>query len=302
MITQFPDFKPLELFDKKYIETFTVQFPPYSDFNFTSIWAWNTNDKFQISNLNGNLVVLFYDYVSNNPFFSFIGSNKIEDTAARILEYSINKYGVAYLKLIPEHIINHFQNNHWNVLPDTNSDDYILSVDFLKDMDKLKKSSLSNAIRKFIKTNEKYLVKFNSIREVDNKIYFKFIEDWSNNKELSGGIINERIALKKYFDLQGCETKIFSLFVNGKLVAFDTCEFCSKDYAIIHFGKTDYAYSGAAEILSWEEAKYLSNLGLKLINIEQDLGISGLRYSKQKFKPSHFLKKYILQKSTSPST
>ena len=92
MITQFPDFKPLELFDKKYIETFTVQFPPYSDFNFTSIWAWNTNDKFQISNLNGNLVVLFYDYVSNNPFFSFIGSNKIEDTAARILEYSINKY------------------------------------------------------------------------------------------------------------------------------------------------------------------------------------------------------------------
>lgn len=71
-------------------------------------------------------------------------------------------------------------------MPDTNSDDYILSVDFLKDMDKLKKSSLSNAIRKFIKTNEKYLVKFNSIREVDNKIYFKFIEDWSNNKELSG--------------------------------------------------------------------------------------------------------------------
>ena len=63
MITQFPDFKPLELFDKKYIETFTVQFPPYSDFNFTSIWAWNTNDKFQISNLNGNLVVLFYDYL-----------------------------------------------------------------------------------------------------------------------------------------------------------------------------------------------------------------------------------------------
>lgn len=301
MIALFPDFKPLELSDKKYIEVFTELFPPYSDFNFTSIWSWNTNDKIQISNLNGNLVVLFYDYVSNNPFFSFIGSNKIEETAALILEYSINKYGVNYLKLIPEQIINHFQNNHWNILPDTSSDDYILSVDFLKNMDKLTQSSLSNGIRKFIKTNETYTVKYDSIKEVDKKIYFELIEDWGNTKELSGGSINERIALNKYFDLQDCEIKIFSLFVKEKLVAFDTCEFCSKDYAIMHFGKTNNAFRGSAEILYWEEAKYLSNQGIKFINIEQDLGISGLKYSKQKFKPSHFLKKYILQKSTYPS-
>lgn len=297
MIPQFPDFKPLELTDKKYIETYTEQFPPYSDFNFTSIWAWNTNDKILLSNLNENLVILFFDYVSNNPFFSFIGANKIEDTASLILDYSANRFGVDYLKLIPEHLISHFQNKFWNVIPDASSDDYILSVDFLKGMDKLTKSSLSNAIRNFIKTNGIYIVKYNSIKEVEKKIYFELIEDWSNNKELSGGSINERIALNKYFDLQDCETKIFSLFVNEKLVAFDTCEFCSKDYAIMHFGKTDTAFRGAAEILYWEEAKYLSNKGIRYINIEQDLGISGLRYSKQKFKPSHFLKKYILQKS-----
>lgn len=298
MIPQFPDFKPLELSDKKCIEAFTQQFPPYSDFNFTSIWSWNTTDKIQISTLNENLVVLFYDYVSNKPFFSFIGANKIEDSAALILEHSVNKYGVTYLKLVPEHLIDHFQNNTWDVSPDINSDDYVLSVDFLKEMHNLPQSRLSKAIRNFIKNNKTYTVKYNSIEEVDKNIYFNLIENWGHNKELSGGSINERIALNKYFDLQDFETKIFSLFVEEKLVAFDTCEFCSKDYAIMHFGKTDYAFKGAQEILYWEEAKYLSNLGIKFINIEQDLGIEGLRYSKQKFKPSHFLKKYFLQKST----
>jgi len=297
MKPQFPVFKPINISDKKYIETFTGQFPPYSDFNFTSIWAWNTSDRIHFSNLNGNLVILFYDYVSNNPFFSFIGSNKIEETASLILDYSANEYGVDFLKLIPEHLIHHFLNNRWNVMPDENSNDYILSVSFLKDMDKLTTSSLSNAIRKFIKSNDVYTIKYNSIGEVEKKIYFELIDDWGNNKELSGGSINERLALNRYFDLQDCEIKIFSLFVGDKLVAFDTCEFCSSDYAIMHFGKTNSAFRGAAEILYWEEAKHLFKSEIKFINIEQDLGIEGLRFAKQKFKPSHFLKKYILKKS-----
>lgn len=299
MIPNFPSFKPLEWSDKNYIESFTEQFPPYSDFNFTSMWAWNTSDEILHSNLNGNLVILFNDYITNYQFFSFIGIHQIEETASILLEYSEKEYGVGYLKLIPKHLINHFQNERWSVIPDKDSDDYILSVALVQEMDKLTKNNSAKAIRKFAKMYKDYSVTYNSINEVDNKIYFNLIDDWNSSKNLNGEFNNEDKALKKYFTLRQSEIKIHSLFVNGKLVAFNTCEFCSMEYAISHFSKTDKAYKGAYEVLCWEEAKHLNDLGIKHLNIEQDLGIEGLRFSKQKFKPSHFLRKYILKKSNS---
>lgn len=73
MIPEFPQFKVLELSDKGDIEVFTKKFPPYSDFNFVSMWSWDIKGDMRISQLNDNLVVRFTDYLTGNPFFSFFG-------------------------------------------------------------------------------------------------------------------------------------------------------------------------------------------------------------------------------------
>ncbi len=80
MIPVFPNFKKLELSDKKEVEKFTSEFPPYSDFNFISMWIWDIADNMMISQLNKNLVVVFNDYLSGKPFISFLGKNKISET------------------------------------------------------------------------------------------------------------------------------------------------------------------------------------------------------------------------------
>ncbi|MGA9396241.1 MAG: hypothetical protein WCA83_14480 [Azonexus sp.] len=41
MIPDFPEFKPLELTDRAAIEAVVHAFPPYSDFSFTNLYAWN---------------------------------------------------------------------------------------------------------------------------------------------------------------------------------------------------------------------------------------------------------------------
>lgn len=64
MISEFPQFKKLELADKKDIEKFTSKFPPYSDFNFVSMWSWDIRGEMRVSQLNGNLVVRFTDYLT----------------------------------------------------------------------------------------------------------------------------------------------------------------------------------------------------------------------------------------------
>ena len=80
MIPTFPNFKKLEISDKKEVEEYTSNFPPYSDFNFTSLWAWDTNEKRMISKLNGNLVVQFTDYITCEPFFSFLDYSSHSNT------------------------------------------------------------------------------------------------------------------------------------------------------------------------------------------------------------------------------
>ena len=76
MLPEFPKFKSIDLTDKKEIEEINKKFPPYSDFNFVSMWCWDIKGEMHISILHDNLVVKFTDYLTGDPFFSFFGNNK----------------------------------------------------------------------------------------------------------------------------------------------------------------------------------------------------------------------------------
>ena len=88
MIPEFPQFKPIELSDKQEVEKITSQYPPYSDFNFVSMWSWDIKGEMRLSMLNGNLVVKFNDYITGEPFYSFLGKNKLNETAEILLNLS----------------------------------------------------------------------------------------------------------------------------------------------------------------------------------------------------------------------
>ncbi len=49
MLPKFPNFKKIELSDRKDVENITSRFPPYSDFNFSSLWAWDLEGEMGLS-------------------------------------------------------------------------------------------------------------------------------------------------------------------------------------------------------------------------------------------------------------
>ena len=50
-------------------------------------------------------------------------------------------------------------------------------------------------------------------------------------------------------------------------------------------------------MLDWEEeARILHDMNIPYYNWEQDLGIPGLRYSKEKYKPIFYLKKFTVSR------
>ncbi|MDA1169039.1 MAG: hypothetical protein O3A36_01745, partial [bacterium] len=133
-IPQFPEFKPLELSDREEIIKHTSKFVPYSDFNFTSLWSWDTDKKLKVSNLNQNLVVQFSDYISDEQFLSFIGTNEVNETMSHLLALAEIKGLLSTVKLVPSVVVEKLDTSRFIVEEDRNNFDYIYSVQGLTEL------------------------------------------------------------------------------------------------------------------------------------------------------------------------
>ena len=166
MIPEFPNFKKLELTDKEEVEKFTSKFPPYSDFNFSNIWAWDLQGEMRLSILNNNLVVKFTDYLNGQPFLSFLGDNMVNETARELIMFSEKNYKTSILKLVPEIIISGLDKSKFDTISDIDSNDYVYSVKRLSNLNNWEGHSSSRSIKKFLKLHPDYIVKICSLQEI----------------------------------------------------------------------------------------------------------------------------------------
>ena len=296
MIPEFPKFKKLELSDKDDVEKFTSKFPPYSDFNFYSMWGWDIHNNIKLSRLNDNLVVLFKDYISDDSFLSFIGSKKVIETTHQLISFSKKNYKKNFLKLVPEEVFLHFKNSEFNVKVDRDASDYVYLVEHLANMKNWTQNTSGKRIRQFTKNNPTHVVKYSSVNEISPQEHKEMFRKWAKSKNINHLELNEYKAFERFSQIKNGNLKFVSLYINETMVGFTMYEILSKNYAISHFAKADKNHHAAIyDLLNWEEAKHLHALGVKYFNWEQDLGMPGLRYSKIKYKPAFILRKLIIK-------
>ncbi len=296
MIPEFPEFKRLELSDKKDIENFTSEFPLYSDFNFFNMWCWDVHNKMKISQLNKNLVVLFSDYLSGDDFLSFIGDNKVIETASKLISFSEKEFNKNFLKLVPEEAFLNLKHSDFLINFDRNSFDYVYLIEQLANMKNWPQNTSGKRIRNFLKKHSDYTVKHSSFSEIRHDEYKEMFHRWAKNKNINNhSELNEYKAFERILKIRDENLRLISIYKDQTMIGFTVYEIISKDYALSHFAKADEKYCPAAyDLLNWEEAKHLYSLGIKYFNWEQDLEIPGLRYSKIKYKPAFFFKKLTL--------
>ena len=303
MIPEFPHFKKLELADKKDVEKFTQKYPPYSDFNFVSMWSWDIKGEMLLSTLNDNLVVRFTDYLTGEPFYSFLGNNKVNETAEKLLGLSKKEGFKPMLKLLPEDSIKNIDISKFKIQEDRDNFDYIYSIPILSELKGGIYETHRNLIHQFLKINKDWEVSVIDFREIYNKnSILSLFTQWAKNKGdslLLEEYKNEFLALNKLLSIE--DTKkinlvCFALYVEKKLVGFIINELVYNEYNIIHFEKADASYKGCYPFLMQQNLKNLNNFHVKYLNFEQDLGIDSLRFTKKKFHPISFLKKYLVTK------
>ncbi len=295
----FPQFKKLQLSDKEPIEKITSKYPPYSDFNFVSMWSWDTKKEMRVSQLNGNLVVRFTDYITGEPFYSFLGNNEINDTAEKLLELSKKEGLKPELKLIPEDSIKDINVLKFNIKEERDNFDYIYKNENLSDFSGSEFKDKRYLLNKFKNTYNANTVISGTINAKDIKAILKLDRKWAKckaKKETSIDIKNEIEATRKFFSSLSDFTNAFlflRVYVGKKLVGFSINSIISEDYALCHFSKGDIEYVGIYEYLFNNYGQHLASVA-HYMNYEQDLGFPSLRFSKNSFHPKYFLKKYVI--------
>ncbi len=299
MLPLYPTFKNPELEDKKSIEEITDNFPPYSDFNFVSLYSYNTDNDALITNLNDNLVIKFRDYITNEPFYSFIGNKKVTETAGELLKRAKKENAMNILQLIPESVVHADIRliEDFDVKEDPDNFDYVLDIPEIASLEGEKYHNKRHAVNRFHADNPEHEVKILDVS--DCKIQKEIIDLFDlwvkvRNKNIEETEHEKKAIIRLIQAANKLNLLAIGIYINNKMVGFAVAEILKNNYAIFHFIKANTEHKGIFESLYMLKAKELIKNQIKHWNIEQDLGIENLKKSKELWRPVGFLKKYII--------
>jgi hypothetical protein len=304
MIPEFPQFKKLDIADSDAVGAHTLHFPYYSDFNFTSLWCWDIQNKREISELNGNLVVKFTDYETNEPFLSYLGIKETLKTAIDLLDYSKSIGLPEELRLVPEISVHNLdQELLLNIKTDRDNFDYVYLISKFSTFEGRQYKDKRQEAERFMRQHPSHDFKITGLsdRGAQNAVR-DIAEMWrtrSNSADdLSGG--HEATAIERIFELSFVKDLFVGLVsTDGVPSAFTIDEIVNKIFAMGHFWKTANRVTGEYQYMARETATYLHSKEVVYWNWEQDLGIEDLRVTKSSYRPSDFLKKFTVQRKAS---
>lgn len=297
MIPAFPEFKKISIDDREAVESYTCRYQPYSDFNFTNLWAWDTRGERMISELKGNLVVRFTDYKTCEQAFSFLGANESEITAHQLLHFA-EKSGVSpVLCFITEESMQDLQNSNLYVEEDQDNFDYIFSVSELVVLQGSKFKGKRHLAEGFLREYPDVLFESRELSDAFvQKQITSVLRRWEEKKKLDNktyDLEHEEKALNRLLETANNHKLILScIFLHDAMIGFSIDEIVLHQYAISHFFKADNSFKGVSEFLNEKVSQYLVAHDVVLWNWQQDLGIEDLRRSKMSYRPVNFLKKY----------
>lgn len=296
MIPKFPEFKKIEISDEEIIRDFTHSLPPYSDFDFVTLWSWDVGEDRGISELNENLVVRFSDYLTGETFYSFWGNNHLKRTVEKLFEFALDNKHSTDLRFIAQHFVpaGFGVEDVAEILEDPDNHDYIYLVEDLVNYKGPQYAQARNLLSRFHRRNGEVSIRDIDLGlEKDKKLVLDVSERWQRNK--GKYVTREGAALRRLIDQSAAFKLIsFGVMIDGIMAAYAISEVLHDGYAISHFVQADVSHPGLYSFIMQEIAKRVAKEGCVFLNYEQDLGLPGLRQAKKSYHPTHLLKKYAI--------
>lgn len=286
-IPDYPEFIALDFEHKLFFDQAFKKCPPQiSEFTFTNLFSWKGIYDYKVSLLDG-LLILRLGLGEPARFLQPIGAAEPIEVMGHVLE---DTKGV-FIR-ISENVAEFFEKgSHFKVEEDRNNWDYLYLYSDLTDLPGRKFDGKRNLIKKF---KSEYGYAYMDINVSDAALILEFEDAWCTIKDCDRveGLNNERGMVRRLIShFADFDLKVGAIKVNGKIRAVAVGEALNADTLVMHILKADPALAGLYQIMLNDFLRVQAKV-FKYVNLEQDLGIAGLRASKQSYHPLRMVKKY----------
>lgn len=285
-LPEFPAMKPLEITDRAAIESCTHRLPCSSDHNFTSLWMWNIDGQTHVGRIGKNLIIRLADYGTHEPRLTLIGDDNLACAAEHALSFTDR------LDFVPDFVADQLSSERFVLEHDRDQDDYVLSTSLMATLGGKHLQGKRQAANQCARRLGFRLRMVNGIVEPQTAL-LELFDRWAASRgKTDSETAGERQAVERlvasWHDL-GVLTH--GLYDGNTLIGANVFELLP-DCVIEHYSKADTSYRGVFPLLQRLHAQQLVLLGVDEQNIEQDLGVDGLREAKAQRQPVRFVWKY----------
>ena len=292
-VPNFPHNRPLALEDKTLCHRLFKKYPPLiSEFTFTNLFAWRHAYQFALSQLDDFLLVVS---LKNNVFQLFdplgpLGGKR--DVIGKC--FALGKERPVKFIRLPQGVIDLFkEETSFRIEEDRDNFDYVYRAE---DLIALKGQDF-DAKRNFIKRfKEEFVFDYKILTKDNIRDCLFFQEEWCLAKDCqhTEGLTKEKEAMQEILThFQALDVRGAMIEVNGKVEAVTLGEPLNPETFVIHIEKANGALVGIYQTINQAFcAKEATDF--KYVNREQDLGVPGLRKSKESYHPCQMIKKYSL--------
>lgn len=295
MIPEFPEFKPLDLADKEFLlACLARKNPAESELSAGNLFIWNDFDRPQLTMIYGNLCLLLSP-PNEPPFFlEPLGEKRIPETVEVCLGH------IGRLSRVSERFAAALADGAYRLCTIRSQYDYLYRRQELAELKGKKFDGKRNHIKRFKAAHPGY--EFLPLVPEMRKEAFALFERWSEERRDSAyfqrlACASQRQALLQAFDLfQELDLVGGIIRERGAVQGLIIGSRLNRDTATVHFQYGDPHFSGVSPTILWEAAVGVF-APFSCINLEQDLGIPGLRTAKLSFQPLKLVKKFQVEKA-----
>jgi hypothetical protein len=290
MLPEYPKFKSLELDDLILVSQRLDKNPrKICELALANLLIWRDFDHPKVTLINDNLCLLVSPPNESPYFLESLGHKKILETVEICLK------DIGKISRATEDFVSNLSSQKYRITCLRNHFDYVYSTKILAELKGKKFDGKRNHIKKFQKRFPEY--KFIPLDPGMRREALDLFEAWFAIRKESRffpklAYTSQKAAVEKAFTFFTRLNLIGgALFVENSMKGFILGSPQNAETLSVHFSYGHPGLQGTFQILLWEACnKLFSNF--KYINLEQDLGIPGLRKAKLSYYPLRLEKKY----------
>lgn len=297
-LPKFPDFKPLGLDDREFINDILRGYGPgMSEMTFTNLFIWRGHYGFEWTVYKNWLLIVCREDANGSYAFQPVGPSSRKEAVIVLLEWLRSERNIENPRIerADERCVAELNDMASLVIePLRDHFDYVYCREDLVQLAGSKYRSKRNHINQLLRF---YTFEYETMQEKHINDCLTLQEKWCrmNRCEDDLDLLSEDEAVREILtqynvlNVQGAV-----ILIEGIVKAFTVGERLNNDTIVIHIEKADPDIPGLYPLINQQFCKNMRD-DTTYINREQDLGIDGLRKAKLSYYPDHFVEKYRIK-------